>query len=152
MRKPEIWVVVADGARGRFFRLSEDRDLVSAYAHELVGETLARRDIVSDRPGRTFDRGGDGRHAMEPHSDPKRHAKTVLAREIGRLLEEERKKRSFDQLVIVAPPQFLGDLRGEMSKSLQALIATEVNKDLSKLAPHQLKIQLGDVLAIRAPL
>lgn len=152
MQKPKVWIVVADGARGRFFRLSEDRELVSAYAHELVGEMLANRDVVSDRPGRTFDRGGDGRHAMEPHSDPKRHAKTVLAREIGRLLEEERKKQSFDQLVIVAPPQFLGDLRNEMTKPLQGLIAKEINKDLSKLAPHQLKIQLSDVLAIGPPL
>ncbi|NKB58477.1 MAG: hypothetical protein GKS00_19285 [Alphaproteobacteria bacterium] len=152
MRKPKVWVVVADGARGRFFQLSEGHELVSVYAHELVGEALASRDLASDRPGRTFERGGDGRHAMEPHSDPKRYAKTVLAREIGRLLEAERKKRSFDHLVVVAPPQFLGDLRGAMSKPLQELIATEINKDLSKLAPHQLKIQLGDVLFIRPPL
>jgi protein required for attachment to host cells len=152
MAKQVTWVLVSDAARGRIFELSQDRDLVPAYKRELIGETQPSRDIASDRPGRTFDRSGGGRHAKEPHTDPKRHAKAELAHEIGRVLDSERKKGAYDRLIIVAPPQFLGDLRAAMSKPVQELIVAEVNKDLSKLAPHQLKEQLGDVLAIRPPL
>lgn len=147
MPKQITWVLVSDAARGRFFKLSEERKLISAYNHDLIGETQPDRDIASDRPGRTFDRGGDGRHAKEPHTDPKRHAKAELAQEIGRVLDDERKKHAFDRLILVAPPQFLGDLRTAMSKSVQDLVVAEVNKDLSKLAPHQLETQLSDVLA-----
>ncbi len=153
MPKPITWVLVSDAARGRFFKLSEKRELVPAYKHELISELLPSREIASDRPGRTFDRGsGGGRHAKEPHTDPKRHAKAELAHEIGHILDDERKKQTFDRLVVVAPPQFLGDLRAAMSKPVQDLIVAEVNKDLSKLAPHQLAIQLKDVITARSAL
>jgi protein required for attachment to host cells len=147
MRKQTTWILVADGAGGRFFKLSDERALIPAYTHELIGGMMSSRDVAGDRPGRTFDSGGDGRHAKEPHTDPKRHAKAELAHQIGQILEGERKKRSFDRLILVAPPQFLGDLRASMSKPLQGLVAAEVNKDLSKLSPHQLGTQLDDVLA-----
>lgn len=152
MRASKLWVVVADGSRGRIFKLSKERELVPAYNRELIGTSLPNREIASDRPGRTFDRDGGGRHAKEPHTDAKRHAKSKLAHEIGRVLDDERKKHTFDRLVVVAPPQFLGDLRTEMPKPLQDLIVAEVNKDLSKLAPHQLSIQLKDVITVRPAL
>ena len=91
-------------------------------------------------------RAGQGRHAEEPPTDPKRHAKASFAREIAQTLDDERRKNSFAELTVVAPPQFLGDLRGAMSGELRALIDTEINKDLTKLPLHELTPQLQDLL------
>lgn len=152
MKRLEILVVVADSEGGRFFRVEAGSALVPVLGGEIAGDVQPSREINADRPGRSFDRSGSGRHAMEPRTDPKRFAKAGLAHEIAQLLDAERKKNAFDALVVVAPPQFLGDLRSTMPKPVRDLIVAEVNKDLSKLAPHQLSEQLGDVLKIRPPL
>ncbi len=143
---------MADAAHVRFFRLDNGNKLISAADGELVDGIQPKREIANDRPGRTFDRSGCGRHAMEPHSNPKRVARSGLAHEIALVLDAEREKGAYDRLIVVAPPQFLGDLRAAMPKAVKELIAAEVNKDLSKLSPHQLSAQLSDVLKVRPPL
>ncbi|HEX5079828.1 MAG TPA: host attachment protein [Geminicoccaceae bacterium] len=147
MPKPIIWVLVADASRARLFRVEQPQlALRAALDEELIGSNLPSREIASDRPGRTFDRGGQGRHAMEPPTDPARYAQEVFARDIGRLLDEKRKSRLFERLVVVAPPQFLGDLRAAMPQHLRGAVGAEVAKDLSKLPPHELEEHLRDVL------
>lgn len=152
MPKQVTWVLVSDAAGGRFFEVSEERKLVPTYKHEIPGDTRQSREIGTDQPGRSHDSMGQGRHSMEPPTDPKRHAKAELAHELAEALDTQRKKHKFDRLVVVAPPQFLGDLRAAMPKPLQDTIAAEVNKDLSHLKPHQLEEQLGDLLKVRRPL
>jgi protein required for attachment to host cells len=141
------WVVVADAAGARIFALSGPRQSISLEpVRELSVDLKSSRDIGSDRPGRTHDRAGQGRHAEEPPTDPKRHAKFSFARDIGQLLDDERRKNTFAKLHVVAPPQFLGDLRGVMSAELRALVGTEINKDLTGLSVHELTPQLQDLL------
>lgn len=147
MKKIETWIVVADAARARFFRLEQpERTLEPVWEHEFVGVHAASREIASDRPGRTFDSSGSHRHAKEPPTDPARYEKLSFARQLTHKLEEERKRNAFERVFIVAPPQFLGDMRAVMSEPLRNLVAAEVNKDLSKLKPHELAGQLGELL------
>jgi protein required for attachment to host cells len=49
-------------------------------------------------------------------------------------------------LTIVAPPQFLGDLRAAMPAQLEACVIQEVNKDLSKLKPAEILKHLKDTV------
>jgi protein required for attachment to host cells len=150
--KQTTWVLVSDAAGGRFFEVSDEQKLVPTYKREIASEVLASREIDSDKPGRAFDSGGQGRHSMEPPTDPKRHAKAEMAHTLCEALDGQRKKNAFDRLIVVAPPQFLGDLRDAMPKPLQELVVAEVTKDLSHLKPHQLEAQLADVLKVKPPL
>jgi protein required for attachment to host cells len=153
MPKPTIWVLVADAARARLFQVEQpQQNLSAALGQELIGSNLRSREIASDRPGRTFDSGGEGRHAKEPPTDPARHAQEEFARDVVRLLDEKRESRAFERLIVVAPPQFLGDLRAAMSQQLQASVAAEVAKDLSKLPLHDLQDHLREVLDAQRPL
>jgi protein required for attachment to host cells len=54
--------------------------------------------------------------------------------------------RQFDRLVLVAPAQFIGDLRDELPKDLKAKIDREITADLTKTPRHQLHSQLGKML------
>jgi protein required for attachment to host cells len=153
MTKPIIWVLVADAARARLFQVEQPRQtLAPALGEELIGSNLRSREIGSDRPGRTFDSGGQGRHAMEPPTDPARHAQEEFARDVVRLLDEKRTSRAFERLIVVAPPQFLGDLRGLMPQQLRESVSAEIAKDLSKLPAHELQDHLRDVLEAQRPL
>ncbi len=153
MAKPIIWVLVADAGRARLFQVEQPQQtLKPALGQELIGSNLPSREIASDRPGRTFDSGGEGRHAKEPPTDPARHAQEEFAREVVRLLDENRESRQFQRLIVVAPPQFLGDLRAMMSRQLQEAVSAELAKDLSKLPPHELQEHLREVLDAQRPL
>jgi protein required for attachment to host cells len=141
------WIIVADASAARIFVLAGPRQRINLEpVRDLSAEVKPSRDIASDRPGRTHDRAGYGRHAEEPPTDPKRHAKASFAREVAQYLDDERRKNGFGRLTVVAPPQFLGDLRSAMSGELRALVDTEINKDLTKLSIHELTPQLQDLL------
>lgn len=83
---------------------------------------------------------------MEPHTDPSREHKHRLAREIIRFVEAARKRNAFGRLYLVAPPQALGDLRGELGASLGKMVGGELDKDLTHLAIHELDGSLRDLL------
>jgi protein required for attachment to host cells len=152
MAKPIIWVLVADAARARLFQVEPPQQTLSAaLGRELIGSNLPSREIASDRPGRTFDSGGEGRHAKEPPTDPARHAQQEFARDVVRLLDEHKESRAFDRLIVVAPPQFLGDLRALMPQQLRQAVSAEIAKDLSKLPLHELQDHLAEVLDAQRP-
>ena len=50
---------------------------------------------------------------------------------MGRYLDRARIDHTYDQLVLVAPPRFLGALRKELHKEVEKLVADELPKDLS---------------------
>lgn len=142
------WVLVADGSRARL--LAGDgagKGLEPALDQEFIGTNLASRDIASDRPGRSFDSGGEGRHAMEPPTDPKRHAKQAFVRDVAGILEAARKRNEFERLIVVAPPQALGDLRSEFGVELQRMVIAEINKDLTQVPIRDLPDHLEKAIS-----
>ncbi|MBK5940173.1 host attachment protein [Halochromatium roseum] len=71
MSEATMWLLVADEARAALHAadtpkgpLSEVQDFIDA------ANRLPDRDLVTDRPGRAFDSSGEGRHALEPHTEP----------------------------------------------------------------------------------
>jgi protein required for attachment to host cells len=126
-----VWVLVADSGRARLFQasgpnasLEEQTDLVMPSAR------LRNQDIRGDRPGRSFDSFGEGRHAMEPSTPAKEIESDRFAARIAVLLEVERLAGAYTRLVLVAPPRFLGQLRDALSDPVRALVSNELNKDL----------------------
>lgn len=153
MGKDTTWIVLADASRARFFEvLDSGTGVAAAMAHPQISPHRPSRAIASDRPGRTFDRpgpgdsGGLGRHAKEPRTDPARYEEERFAREVAEHLDDERKRNSFDHLIIVAPPRFLGDLRSAMPSPLAQCVMREIDKDLSKLKAHELGNRLNSIL------
>ncbi len=150
MPRPIVtWVLIADGFRARLFvNAGVGKGLKPALDREFIGTNISSGDIASDRPGRSFDSAGEGRHAMEPPTDPKRHAKYEFAREIAGILEHARKTNQFERLVVVAPPRALGDLRSEFGVELQRMVSAEMDKDLTQVPIQDLPDHLGKVMAV----
>ncbi len=144
MKGKRIWVVVADGARARFFLANQGgRILGPALDRVLVADRRPSHALVTDRPGRTKDRVAYGRHAMEPPTDPHEQEQMALAREVARLLDEERAKGHFDEVVIVAAPRMLGYIRSALNDELHKVVRREIAKDFSKLDMPELQERLA---------
>ncbi len=145
-RKSKItWVLVADGAKARILeRRSATGPLVPAPG-QCFAEAEARkstRDIGADRPGRVQESANAARHSMEPRVDWHRFAKEQFARKVADALEQAAMAHKFDSLLIVAPPQALGDLRAAMGSRARALVESEVGKDLTGFADHEIRAHL----------
>jgi protein required for attachment to host cells len=139
------WIVVADGARARIFALRlHSPYLVSALDRDLVATRLTDRDLESDRPGRTTERGTGMSHSMRQELDKHRQAQLELAREVAKELDNAR--NGLRRIVLVAPPRALGDLREACSAEVRALVTNEVAKDLTKLPVHDLVGRLDELL------
>src|SRR5512138_1613055 len=149
MKPTRSWIVIADGAQARILENHGPGKGLVALPSEAMHQTLRpSREINADRPGRTHDRMGPGRHAMEPPSDPHREEKRRFADLLADHINAAALKHSYDRLVLVAPPKTLGDLRKALSKEAAARLDGELPKDLTKIPDHELPEHLGPVIAV----
>ena len=149
MKPVRTWIVVADGARARFL-LNEGpgKGLSSAVDAEMHQELPPNREIVTDKPGRSADPGGQGRHGFAPGVDYHEFEKERFAHQVAAFLEKARTGNRFDRLILVAPPKTLGNLRDELDKTTRQYVSSELNKDLTHLKTDEIAQHLGEVLAV----
>lgn len=133
------WVLTANAAECRVFEhdkkfspLTEVRDLIRP------ANRVPARDINADRPGRSFDRAGQGRHAMEPRVDVHEEESARFARQIADTLAENQRAGAYDRLIVIAAPKLLGHLREALSEPVRRSVAAEIDKDLTGYDAAQL--------------
>lgn len=144
MAANKYWVVVAESSHARIFHCNKPgAALVEETALVHPESRLHAQDIHSDLPGRVFDSGGEGRHAMAPDTDPKRHEAEVFARELIAHIESARSSGKFEQLVLAASPAFLGLLRERMSSALRQRVIHTISKNLVHEDKAVITRQLG---------
>ena len=149
-KRPNTWIVVADGARARFFTASEDGSkLVPARSADMVAPLSRRpaRDLKSDKPGRSYGSSRSGvRHAFEPPHDYHKIEKHRFSASLAEALLEASEAKAFDRLVLVAPHRSLGELRGLLSARVKRQISQEIPKDLTNQTPARLWTQLQPLM------
>jgi protein required for attachment to host cells len=125
-------VVVADGKKMLFFRNEGDAEYPKLEVEgKREQEDLPDRDLKTDDAGRTFDAsGGAGRSAYE-EVDFHQLEEDRFAHETADMLKKRALRNEFEQLIIVAPPRTLGELRKHYHKEVQKRLAGEIAKDLT---------------------
>lgn len=125
------WVVVAESSRARFFSV-ESRTSPLKEIEDMVnpGARLQGQDLTADGFGRTFDSNGQGRHAMEPRTEPKKQEAINFAHNVSERLENARRTGDYNDLVLIASPGFLGMLREHLGEVTQKHISKTINKNL----------------------
>jgi protein required for attachment to host cells len=137
------WIVVADSTRARILRL-EHRALTELEDLVHPESRAADHDLVSDRGGRTFDSSRQGgRHAMEPQHTPKQVEIDNFARELAQRLDAARAKGEFDELILIAAPQFLGQLSAHLDEVTRRLVTRRIDKNLARHGLDDIADTLG---------
>jgi len=127
------WIIVADGSRARLFEASSSSSEIFETETLAHPETrLHEQDLTSDLPGRAFDTGGEGRHAMGSSVEPKKHEVEEFARQVASHLDKARTDNRFNHLILIAAPAMLGELRNTLSAETKKLVGTEIDKDLTQ--------------------
>lgn len=138
-----IWVLVANQAEAQIYasdRLWKNLRLADVLLNE---EGAAHpRDLISDAPGRAFDRFGPARHAMEPNTGVKQEQRRRFVKEMVERLETGHLKGDFDQLVVLAAPAVLGVIRKHLSGGLEKTVLKEIPKDVIGQGVDKIQSQL----------
>lgn len=138
------WLVIADGEKALFLRNDGDEKFPNLTVfREFEHENPATREQGADKPGRLNDGGGSHRSAVQ-ETDWHRVEKDRFAHEIADRLYKHAHKGSFSEIVLVAAPAVLGELRKEMHKEVQDRVVADVSKDLTGHPVHEIeKLVLG---------
>lgn len=140
---PVTWVLVADRSQARLFSVSgEDTPITEIEDFVNPSGRSAGRELTRDRPPRTQDSHGEARHAIEPHTRPEDKSADQFAHELSAALERGWAGRRYDDLVLIAPPRFLGVLNAVLGEQVSARVTDRIAKELTH----------GDMAAIDAHL
>jgi protein required for attachment to host cells len=125
------WVFVGDGQKALFLINEGDEKFPNlrrlAVEEHKDPPTHAQG---SDAPGRAYASVGWGRSAVgetDWHELEKERFAALIAERINKAALSE----AFRQIVIVAPPKILGDLRDAFTKETESKIVAEIPKDLT---------------------
>lgn len=140
------WIVVADQGRARFFTTASPRGaLLEVGALEHAAARERSRELTSDRPGRSFDSAGTGRHAMSSPVEPRKQEAIRFARQIADYLHKAYNEGRCDELLLVAGPEFLGLLREQLGSAIGFRI-NELEKNLGQYDPQEIRTHLPERL------
>ena len=134
------WILIGDSSRARLFSRNGVKGpwkLVRSLEHP--ESRLPDSELAGRQRGRQQQSGGIGRPAMEPVTMPKEVEREAFAAELGHLLDHEYDVNSYSDLVLIAPPHFLGLLRKTLGGKLRKRVIAELDKDYTLLPVHELQ-------------
>jgi protein required for attachment to host cells len=123
-------ILVADGRKSLFLRNEGDAEFLNLVVEDQhANADLEDRDMKSDAPGRAMSQVG-GRQSTMEEPDYHQLEEDRFARDTAELLARRVRQKGVEQLVVVAPPRTLGELRRHYGKAVESIIVAELDKDL----------------------
>jgi protein required for attachment to host cells len=126
-----LWVVVADGEKALFLRNDGDAKFPDfRVVEDMAQDNPATREQGSERPGRRSD-GPSPHNSAFAETDWHWLSKERFADEIAERLYKLVHEGHVEHLVLVAPPQSLGEIRKKLHKEVAATVRAELAKTLT---------------------
>lgn len=141
------WLVVADNSKARIFEVDTHKGPIKEI--ETIVHTQSRlheQDMTSDLPGRSGGKNDSGGNVYEAETRPKEQESINFARDVANEIDDARKKNKFKQVMLVASPGFLGNLRNALSTQTQKVTSFELAKNLSRLSAEEIREHLPERL------
>lgn len=140
--KHGTWVLVADGEKALFLRNGGDAQYPDLdVVRKIEEENPPTREQGSDRPGRYNDGPTVHRSAVDD-TDWHKLAKERFADEIAEQLYRLAHRGDFDEIILVAPPPVLGNMRKKLHKAVTERVIAEVPKTLTNLPVADIETML----------
>jgi protein required for attachment to host cells len=125
------WIVVADGGAARVLALNPERNgLAVLHEMESADRHSKTHDIVSDRPGRSFESASPTRHGVEAKTDPHELSKERFVEAVAGWLNGQ--ASAFDDLVLIVTPAQASTLTGALEPAVRERVREVITKDLVK--------------------
>ncbi len=128
----DTWIVVANGSECKiFFTDNNGKTIKLLKGFYSADSHLQAAYLGADKPRRVHESNSAARHAIEPKADLHDKEKTKFSNLIVNCLNSGTKTEKFKHLILIASPEFLGEIRKKISKQTALMITREINKDLT---------------------
>ncbi|MDG4881053.1 host attachment family protein [Mesorhizobium sp. WSM4884] len=126
--KRGLWVIVADGEKALFLRNEGDTKYPDLQVvQEMEQENPATREQGTDKPGRY----AEGPRSAIEETDWHRLGKERFADDIADRLYKLAHRGQFEEIVLIAPPRVLGEMRQKLHKEVCEKVQAEIPKTLT---------------------
>lgn len=137
-----LWVLTANRGFAKIYEVKgKGREIKEIYYIENPDGQKKDSEVVSDRPGRAFDRLGAGRHSLSKKVDFHGHEQDVFAHKLADILLQGHNSKAYDQLAFVAPAHFLGGLNRVIASNVKNTLIQEVDSNLPEHLNEQDRIE-----------
>ncbi len=137
------WVLVANASLAKLYaNQGPNTGLAPLRDFEHPSSRLKNSDLVSDRAGH-MQSAGLGHGSRQPQTEPKQHEAKLFAQTLARELQAGRTKREYRRAIVVAPPAFMGLLKGALDEPTAEMVSDHFDKDYTRATPKE----LGDLLS-----
>jgi protein required for attachment to host cells len=136
------WILVAHRAGARIFQNTPgNRPLKLIQKLDNPDGRLKDHELKSDKPGVGFSSfsGDQSHHGMAEHTLPHQEVGRKFAHELVKILDQGRQKNDYKELILVADPWFLGQLRSAMGKETEKHVVSSISKDLAHIPDQEIK-------------
>lgn len=133
-----VWIAIADGEHARFVQPGAGNMLHTVSSMDSASAHLRSRDIGADRPGRSFESAASAHHAVGERHDLHQQEKDRFARFVAEELNAAAARDAFDELLLIAPPHVMAELRGRLDDWAAKKLVGMLEKDLVKTPDHEL--------------
>lgn len=146
--KNGTWVVVADGEKALFLRnVTDGENPHFEVIRKEEQDNPKNIDQAANRPGRVAQSANHGKSAYDD-TDWHELAKERFAADLADILYERAHKGKFDSIVLVAAPNVLGELRGQLHQEVTDKVMGEISKTLTNHPINEIeKIVKADLAA-----
>jgi protein required for attachment to host cells len=145
-------VLVTDGRKTLFFRNEGDQNQIDlrTEAHDEREDATSKGELTTDAPGVTHQSTGYGRSTYE-ETDFKQLEEDRWAHGAAEEVNRRALANDYEALVIVAPPQSLGEIRKKLHKEAARRVICEIDKEMTgRPIPDIEKLIVGKT-AVEAP-
>lgn len=137
--KHGLWLLVADGERALFMENKGDTVHPNfEVVRELEQDNPRTHEQGSDRPGRFSDGPSAHRSAVDD-TDWHKISKVRFADELADRLYKIAHRGGFKEIVLIAPPLVLGELRKKLHQEVSDKIVGEIPKTLTNHAVYDIE-------------
>jgi len=146
---PILWYVLANRTHAVFYEETRNQEFKFRHRMKNPKGHLTEGQLDSDRPGSGISSaaGGTIRHGLDRTFHHHEQNALRFAHAISSRLLEEKRQDSFQGLVLVAEPHFLGLLRKALPSELKPLIQQEVDREYIEGSDAELHSAIQDALS-----
>ena len=138
----ETWVLVSDACRARLFIEQGRHGLVELEGFACPASREHIKDRVTDRAGLKPAGAHGVRVGASQEVNPKEAEAKAFARHLADYLYKKLNMQAYRELVLAAPPHFLGLLRAALNDSVSQRVVASFDRDYTTLDPAELMDRL----------
>jgi len=135
----QAWVVVADGGCANIYKnVGEIGEIKLALVRSTNQHTEHTHELGRDRPGRLNDNSGFSKSALES-TNIHQVAEDKFLKAVVDHLAQDVQDGQCKEVVLIAPPHALGEMRKHLPASVSKIVVSEINKDYTHMAINELQ-------------